>query len=65
MFTPLVLLTLIVFLPALAAIVLAFVPSKQHDLLRYITLGATVGLLQSPFWISAWKVAMFLTAPSL
>ena len=45
MFTPIALLSLIVFLPALGAIVLAFVPSKQHETLRYITFGVTVAVL--------------------
>ncbi|MFV1965555.1 MAG: NuoM family protein [Pirellulaceae bacterium] len=46
MFTPISLLSLIVFLPALSALVLGlFVPGNRHDLLRWITLGATAGVL--------------------
>ena len=39
MFDPLVLLSLIVFLPVIGALVLAFVPSGKDDVSRYITLG--------------------------
>ena len=39
------LLTLIVFLPVLGAIVLAFVPGGREELVRYITLGVTIGVL--------------------
>jgi len=45
MFDEIILLSLIVFLPALGAIVLAFVPSNQHETLRYITLGVTLAVL--------------------
>ena len=45
MLDPLVLLSLIVFLPVIGAIVLAFVPSDKDELLRYITLGFTIGVL--------------------
>jgi len=39
------LLTSIVFLPAIAAIVVAFIPSKAHEALRYFTLAATLLVL--------------------
>lgn len=45
MFDPLVLLSLIVFLPVIGALVLAFVPSGKDELARYITLGFTIGVL--------------------
>jgi len=45
MLDPLELLSLIVFLPVLGAIVLAFVPSGKDDVARYITLGCTIGVL--------------------
>jgi len=45
MFDPLVLLSLIVFLPALGAVLLAFIPSSNEEWLRYVTLGATVATL--------------------
>ena len=45
MFDPVTLLSLIVFLPALGAIVLAFIPAGQHETLRYVTLGATLLVL--------------------
>ncbi|MEX0817980.1 MAG: NADH-quinone oxidoreductase subunit M [Pirellulaceae bacterium] len=45
MLDPLVLLSLIVFLPVIGAIVLAFVPSGKDELVRYITLGFTIGVL--------------------
>lgn len=43
--TPLTILTLIVFLPTFGAILLAFVPSKAHDALRWITLVTTLAVL--------------------
>lgn len=43
--TPLLLLTLIVFLPTAGAILLAFVPSKAHEALRGITLVTTLAVL--------------------
>ncbi|MDA1050099.1 MAG: NADH-quinone oxidoreductase subunit M [Planctomycetota bacterium] len=45
MLDPLVLLSLIVFLPVLGAVVLAFVPSGKDELARYITLGVTLAVL--------------------
>jgi NADH-quinone oxidoreductase subunit M len=45
MFEPLVLLSLIVFLPAAGAILLAFIPSDKDDMLRYVTLGVTIAVL--------------------
>ena len=42
---PLILLSLIVFLPAAGAIFLAFVPSNKDDLIRYITLAVTISVL--------------------
>jgi NADH-quinone oxidoreductase subunit M len=39
------LLTLIVFLPVLGAIALAFVPGGRDELVRYITLGITIAVL--------------------
>ncbi|MBC8355630.1 MAG: NADH-quinone oxidoreductase subunit M [Planctomycetes bacterium] len=45
MFDPLLLLSLIVFLPVLGALVLAFVPSGKDDVARYITLGFTIAVL--------------------
>src|SRR5688572_11086491 len=42
--TAFLLLSLIVFLPALAALLLAFVPSTAHETLRLITLAATLGV---------------------
>ena len=45
MFDPLILLSLIVFLPALGAIFLAFVPSDKDDVIRYVTLALTIGVL--------------------
>ena len=45
MFDPTVLLSLIVFLPAIGAIVLAFVPGSQHETLRYVTLAVTLLVL--------------------
>ena len=42
---PLLLLSLIVFLPVIGALVLAFVPSGKDDLARYITLAFTIGVL--------------------
>ncbi|MBP86725.1 MAG: NADH-quinone oxidoreductase subunit M [Planctomycetaceae bacterium] len=44
MFDPLILLSLIVFLPAAGAIVLAIVPFKD-DVIRYITLAVTIAVL--------------------
>ncbi len=46
----LLLLSLIVFLPALGAIVLAFLPSDRHDVLRYFTLAITVAVLLASFF---------------
>jgi NADH-quinone oxidoreductase subunit M len=43
--TPLLLLTLIVFLPAVGAILLAFIPGKAHDALRGVTLVTTMAVL--------------------
>lgn len=43
--TPLLLLTLIVFLPTAGAVLLAFIPSKAHDTLRWITLVTTLAVL--------------------
>lgn len=43
--TPLTILTLIVFLPTAGAILLAFVPSKAHDALRWITMVTTLAVL--------------------
>ena len=45
MFDPTLLLSLIVFLPAIGAIVLAFIPGKQHELVRYVTLAVTLLVL--------------------
>jgi NADH-quinone oxidoreductase subunit M len=42
---PLLLLSAIVFLPVLGALILAFVPSGKDELIRYITLGFTIGVL--------------------
>lgn len=42
---PLLLLSLIVFLPVIASIVIAFIPANQVDMIRYVTLGATVAVL--------------------
>ncbi len=42
---PLLLLSAIVFLPVLGALVLAFVPGGKDELVRYITLGFTIGVL--------------------
>lgn len=39
------LLTLIVFLPVLAALVVAFMPSTAREAIRYVTLGATLAVL--------------------
>jgi NADH:ubiquinone oxidoreductase subunit 4 (subunit M) len=41
----LLLLSLIVFLPVIAAIVIAFIPASQTDMIRYITLAATIVVL--------------------
>ncbi|MGE0756956.1 MAG: NuoM family protein [Pirellulaceae bacterium] len=43
--SPTILLSLIVFLPCIGALALAFVPSRQHELLRYLTLLVTLGVL--------------------
>jgi NADH-quinone oxidoreductase subunit M len=45
MFDPAVLLSLIVFLPAIGAVVLAFLPSRQDETLRYVTLAITLLVL--------------------
>lgn len=42
---PLLLLSLIVFTPCIGALVLAFVPARQHELLRYITLLTTLAVV--------------------
>ena len=39
--TPLAILSLIVFLPALAALLIAFIPSDKVDVIRWVTLAAT------------------------
>ena len=41
----LLLLSLIVFLPVIAAIIIAFIPASQTDMIRYITLAATIVVL--------------------
>ncbi|HZL87046.1 MAG TPA: NADH-quinone oxidoreductase subunit M [Pirellulaceae bacterium] len=43
--TPLAILSLIVFLPALAALLIAFIPSDKVDLIRWVTLAATAIVL--------------------
>lgn len=43
--TPTLLLTLIVFLPAAGAVLLAFIPAKAHDALRGVTLAITLAVL--------------------
>ncbi|MCO6459399.1 MAG: NADH-quinone oxidoreductase subunit M [Pirellulaceae bacterium] len=50
-------LSLIVFLPAAGALVLAFLPRDQHDLLRYFTLAVTGAVL-------ALTVLAFLVPPN-
>jgi NADH:ubiquinone oxidoreductase subunit 4 (subunit M) len=42
---PLLLLSLIVFLPVIAAIAIAFIPANQVDMIRYVTLAATAAVL--------------------
>src|SRR5436190_4996850 len=39
------LLTLIIFLPAIGGLVLAFIPGNQKDLIRWITLGVMIAVL--------------------
>src|SRR5688572_3054713 len=41
----LLLLSLIVFVPVIAAIIIAFIPASQVDMIRYITLAATIVVL--------------------
>ena len=43
--TPLAILSLIVFVPALAAFLIAFIPADKVDFIRYVTLGATIVVL--------------------
>lgn len=51
MFDPLILLSLIVFLPAITALGLGlFVPSNRHDVHRYVTLAATIVVLLLTIW---------------
>jgi len=56
----LALLSLIIFMPAAVAVLLVFVPGKQEEIIRYITLAATVvvliltvGLLLDPFGLDS------------
>jgi NADH-quinone oxidoreductase subunit M len=43
--TSLVILSLIVFLPAVAALVIAFIPARQVDAIRWVTLAATAAVM--------------------
>jgi NADH-quinone oxidoreductase subunit M len=43
--TPLAILSLIVFVPALAALLIAFIPSDKVDVIRWVTLAATAVVL--------------------
>jgi len=51
-FTPAVLLSLVIFLPAAGALVLCFMPGKQHDALRWFSLLVTVLVLLLTVWIA-------------
>ncbi len=61
--TPALLLTLIIFLPALGALVLAFIPGENKDGIRLVTLGITIavlalvigGLMLPPPYAGGWN----------
>ena len=52
--TPIYLLSLIIFLPSLAAIVVAFLPRNQPDLVRGFTLLVTLVVMLAVLWM-AWQ----------
>jgi NADH-quinone oxidoreductase subunit M len=58
--TPLAILSLIVFLPALAALLIAFIPSDKVDVIRWVTLAATAIVMV----LCVWGFGLFGDAPA-
>ena len=64
--TPVLLLTLIIFLPAFGALALAFVPGENKDGIRLVTLGITIavlalvvgGLMLPPQYSGGWNQSL-------